>query len=291
MKKYLLLILITVFFVSCTSKKKYTYVQINKEKAIIGNSYDEKKAEPVVIEAENDSIAWMEANQKFYISQAVSQKTNSGFTIPVYFELYNDKNELILFTDSEELYKLKERIFKMVLNKEATTSDVKNDINNVDSIKVKELIPFFNFKEDEFDPDGKTWIKPKSSPKYIDVNHTYCYFMKRNNVVSNFRLKIQYYAEDWLFINKYQFSIDGKAYELIPENPERDHGSGNIWEWSDERINTISEVELIRALAGAKSAKIKYIGSQYHNIRTIPEKQLLNIKRTLELYEAMGGEF
>ena len=42
---------------------------------------------------------------------------------------------------------------------------------------------------------------------------------------SNLRFRIQYYADDWLF-NKVQFSIDGKAYEYIPSDTERDCGYG-----------------------------------------------------------------
>ena len=46
--------------------------------------------------------------------------------------------------------------------------------------------------------------------------------MKNIDGVSNFRLRIQYYSDDWLFIRKYQFSIDNKAYEFIPNNVETD---------------------------------------------------------------------
>lgn len=43
----------------------------------------------------------------------------------------------------------------------------------------------FSQKKDEF--SNKTWIYPKDKPKYRNRNATYCYFMKQNNEVRNFR--------------------------------------------------------------------------------------------------------
>jgi len=107
---------------------------------------------------------------------------------------------------------------------------------------------------------------------------------------SNLRFRIQYYAEDWLFFSKVQFSIDDKAYEFVPQNIETDNGSGNIWEWFDEGV-TSYEKELIYALANAKNAKMKFIGRQYYDIKTISQQQIIDIKRVLELYNALGGKY
>jgi hypothetical protein len=114
--------------------------------------------------------------------------------------------------------------------------------------------------------------------------------MKDIDGVSNFRLRIQYYSDDWLFIRKYQFSIDNKAYEFIPNNVETDSGNGGyIWEWCDENIHSNNDIELIKALSNAKTAKIKFIGRQYHDIKTISQKQIKGIKDAVNLYLAMGG--
>ena len=101
---------------------------------------------------------------------------------------------------------------------------------------------------------------------------------------------MQYYSDEWLFFNRVQFSIDGKAYEYVPLNTETDNGDGGyIWEWFDESI-TNSDKDLISALSNAKSAKMKLIGRQYFDIRTISKDQIKNIKRTLDLYKEMGGK-
>lgn len=161
----------------------------------------------------------------------------------------------------------------------------------IDSAKIKELEPFFYAKKDEFDPNGLVWYKPKSAPKYTNRNGIYCYFQSNKGMPSNLRLRLQYYADDWLFFKKVQFSIDGKAYEYIPMDTETDSGNGGkIWEWFDESMGK-SNTELLDALANAKSAKMKLIGDQYYDIKTINSTQIRDIKRTLDLYKAMGGEY
>lgn len=152
---------------------------------------------------------------------------------------------------------------------------------------IKDLSRYFRFKKDEFSSDGRIWVEPKDRPMYIDVNGIYCYFQTNDGKASNLRLKIQYAADDWLFIQNYKFSIDGMAFDYYPDNIERDNNS-TIWEWADNQV-TASDQSLLTALMMAKDAKIRYIGRQYHKDRVITAKQLKSIKRTVQLYRAMGG--
>jgi hypothetical protein len=46
----------------------------------------------------------------------------------------------------------------------------------LNSVKIKELLPYFRVKKDEFDPDGGTWYEPKSAPNYTNRNGIYLYF-------------------------------------------------------------------------------------------------------------------
>lgn len=152
---------------------------------------------------------------------------------------------------------------------------------------IKDLSRYFTFKKDEFSIDDRVWVEPKDKPLYIDVNAIFCYFQTNNNKASNLRLKIQYTADDWLFIRSYKFSIDGMAFDYRPDDIKRDNSS-NIWEWADNQITAFDQ-SLITALMMAKSAKIRYVGEQYHKDRNITSQQLLSIKRTVQLYRAMGG--
>lgn len=152
---------------------------------------------------------------------------------------------------------------------------------------MKELKPYFTFKKDEFSDNNTEWVMPKDAPKYINHNGIYCYFQSNDGRASNFRLKIQYAADDWLFIRYYIFSIDGMVFEYRPDNIETDNDS-SIWEWADNQITAIDN-SLINTLADAKSAKIKFEGRQYNKVKNITSAQLKSIQRTLKLYRAMGG--
>ncbi len=299
MRYSVLIASVSLLLCSCVNKQ-YTYVETVSEPSLLGNSYSEKEKEPFVINAMNDSLAYIKAYEKFCMSQQacemVKKKYGSEYlSIPLRFVLYDtDNNKVEPFVSTETLDSIKARIINLASNSIAyeNTGDKYENSVGADSVKIKELSPSFNFKKDEFDPRGIVWIEPISAPKYTNRNGIYCYFAQIDGVAQNFRLRIQYMADDWLFIRKYQFSIDGKAYEYIPSGTvERDNDGGLIWEWSDEKISYIGDVELVEALANAKTAKIKFIGSQYHDIRTITPNEIKAIKETLDLYHAMGAKF
>ena len=108
--------------------------------------------------------------------------------------------------------------------------------------------------------------------------------------VGYLRLVIQYYADDWLFIEQYKFVIDGVAYTHIPKEVERDNGYGGyIWEWCDDWLSKEDEI-FIKALANAKVAKVRYEGSQYYKEKIITAQQIKAINTAYELHKAMGGK-
>lgn len=296
-------LLVLILFTSCD--KSYKYVEKIQDESILGGS-DIKEKEEVIIKAKDDSTAYLEAFKKFTISVKVNkdmvQSMGKTYSTPLSFKLLNDKGEDItnttLFTNRTEREKeIEKQIFSMNNsiqdavdnNKKEETENFKKTAN-LDSSKVKELEKYFRKRKDEFSKTGKTWYEPKSAPQYTNRNGLYCYFQTEDGMPSNMRFRMQYYSDDWLFFSKVQFAIDGKAFEFVPNNTETDSGDGgHIWEWFDESV-TENDKELIKALANAKSAKMKLIGRQYFDTRAISQDQILSIKRTLELYEAMGGK-
>ena len=144
----------------------------------------------------------------------------------------------------------------------------------------------FNQKKDEF--SNKTWIFPKNKPKYRNRNATYCYFMKQNNEVRNFRFVFQYVNSDWLFIEDLIFNIDGKLFEYRRLDFNTDCSGGQIWEWCDLQL---SDIDLIRSLENAKSIKIKMNGDKYYDTRTLNSTTITSIQETIKYYKALGGRF
>ena len=166
-----------------------------------------------------------------------------------------------------------------------------------DSIII-EIKKSFTFKLDEF--ENRHWIEPKSRPKYIDMNGCYCYFqMNQDSTVSNFRFRFQYFANDWLFIKKMIFNVNGEDNLTILPSMEKDCGYNGIWEWCDVSVasdndyrnsNYVTEY-FIKTLANAKSIKVKLCGDQYNNVKTLSAQQIKSIKEAYNYYKELGGKF
>lgn len=291
--------LIALLATSCVANRQYTYIETAEERELFGGtSTKEKDAE--IIMAKSDTLAYIEAFTKFCISEKVYRDVyKKGWgeyaSVPKSFKLLNELGEDITNIEFATKKQEEEIISAKYLTMEnyldgLDEKDQDLAASKVDSVKMQELLPYFNVKKDEFDPNGTVWYTPKSAPKYTNANGIYLYFGVQNNKPMALRFRIQYYAADWLFFSKVQFSIDGNAYEFIPLKTETDHSGGVIWEWFDESL-TSSDSNLIHALASAKTAKMKFIGRQYYDIKTITAKQTKDINRALELYNAMGGNY
>lgn len=284
MKRICFLLIVLVLFSSCDKKYKYVeIIQIQDEKGNISVRESEN-----VISATSDTSAYLSAFWRFCVDQKTCADMVKDGTMdmkqkysPVAFKLYNPSGEDISDIEFYSKQDIENRYIDEFLSPKS----------NVDSVKIQELLPYFSVKKDEFDPQGRIWYKPQSAPQYTNQNGIYFYFAVKDGKPLSLRFRVQYYAEDWLFFNKLQFSIDDKAYEYIPSNTETDSGNGGkIWEWFDESLTNMDK-DLVYALVDANSAKMKFIGRQYYNIKSITKKQIDDMKRTLDLYRAMGGAY
>ena len=286
MRKVILWMLMATFMVSCGSKmKNYTYTShgINR----LGN----KETKTEVITALSDSLAFIEAyerrfitEQVFYDMQVLLKDTASyrdlGFTLTdetgkdILSVPFAGRDSIVSSLYNEIVVPVKAKYESMLAEMEGNR------------VKVEKLKPYFSFRKDEF--GGQVWVEPKDAPQYVNVNGIYCYFMLVDGKPSNLRFKIQYRADDWLFIQSYKFLIDGNTYDYVPDKVERDNES-YIWEWSDTPVSVLSE-SLLNSLSKAKTAKIRFVGRQYHKDKDITAQQIASIKRTLELYYALGGK-
>lgn len=299
MDRILFILVFIMLITSCSSNnKKYKYIETVKKQSLFDGDMDIKENDPVEITAASDSDAYLEAFRKFCISFKVHEswvkKGKGEFSSePLKFALYDENGIDIVSTISfatKEAQESEIRKSIMEIDMDENESYSEQTQSRVDSTRIKELLPYFKVKKDEFDPNGKIVYTPKSAPKYINQNGIYCYFVVVDKKPEPLRFVVQYYADDWLFFKRIQFAIDDNAYEFVPLKTETDHGNGYIWEWCDEALSP-SDHDLIIALSKANKAKMKFIGSQYYDIKTINKIQISDIKRTLELYQAMGGNF
>jgi hypothetical protein len=134
--------------------------------------------------------------------------------------------------------------------------------------------------------EGITWYQDKATHGYESSFHLY--FAERAGYVTNLRLKLRYYADDWLFVQSFTVYADGQRFEYSNVEFERDHGSGSIWEWYDQPVST-SDLAMIRAVIVAKDVTVRYHGRQYRGDRKVTSSQRAALQRVLDAYEALGG--
>jgi len=169
----------------------------------------------------------------------------------------------------------------------AVSTDGTTNQKPVDSIKIKKLKGLFKVKKDEF--QEHSWVHSKNEPAYRNTNGFFCYFAQDDQgKVSNLRFSGQYAADDWLFIRKLTFNIDGKNIDYIPEKMETDHNTA-IWEWYDDKVDANTFI-LLFAISHAKKVKVRFHGNQYYEDKVLSETSKNNIKNSLEYYVALGGK-
>lgn len=165
--------------------------------------------------------------------------------------------------------------------------DAANEQRAADRAAAEKLLDGFRKQEDEF--NGVTFYSHPSSPRYRNRNGIYCYFGISDNqpATSQLRFAVQYYADDWLFVDSYIFLIDGERVPYTPGNVETDHSGGKIWEYSDEPV-TSSMMTMLKEIAAANEVKIRFNGSQYYKDKTLTSDQKSAIGEVIKVYELLA---
>jgi hypothetical protein len=128
---------------------------------------------------------------------------------------------------------------------------------------------------------GITWYRDRSSPIYTNANGFFLYFGVDDGSKMILRLRMQYFDDDWLFIDSAKINVDGEIYDLGSYDWERDNNS-SIWEWIDEPLD---DRAMIEAIINSKSAVIRYDGSQYYDTRTITASQKRALRNVLIAFD------
>lgn len=130
----------------------------------------------------------------------------------------------------------------------------------------------------------------KSSPQYRNRNAFEIYVGQQSGSDPYLRFNIQYYGDDWLFIQSFFFNVDGETYEITPSygEIERDNDS-QVWEWYD--VNPSSEnIEMIQKIIESKKTVMRIEGNQYYKDVTITQTQKTALKNVLIVYQGLGGK-
>lgn len=140
------------------------------------------------------------------------------------------------------------------------------------------------------DIKGITWYYDKGTPQYTNYNSFHLYMGKEKTGKPWLRFRIQYTADDWLFIQSYVIKTDNDSYTISTSygEVETDHGSGDIWEWYDVPMNN-RLYNIVKDIIKSKTVKLRHNGKQYYKDRTITEKEKQGLQNMLDAYEALGG--
>ncbi len=139
---------------------------------------------------------------------------------------------------------------------------------------------------------GRQTVMPKGMSTARDNNAVAFCFDTDGNTADALKLRVQYYADDPLNYNDIEFTIDGFDYKFKPAAPARGKlGARMYWEQSED-VLTVTDKDLVYALAHCHWARIKLKGADGMNhVKMLTQEQLDAFNATLELYRAMGGTF
>ena len=164
----------------------------------------------------------------------------------------------------------------------------KHAYSNSDYIEAKKSL-----RTEEDKVQNQTWLYDRTSPHYVSQNAFFAYINATPPTTSPvLRLKIQYFASDWLFIRSYVINVDGQVYNLSPSygDVQRDNGivggDSMIWEWYDF-VPSGDDVDMLKAIAKSKSTIIRSVGDKYHADRTVTSSEKNALRHILVEYDAL----
>jgi hypothetical protein len=136
---------------------------------------------------------------------------------------------------------------------------------------------------------GITFYSDKATTEYDDINSFHLYIGKSASRVW-LRLRIQYAADDWLFVESFVIKADDQRFDITPDyfDIERDNGYGGIWEWYDGAVER-RDVKMVQAVIAASKVTLRYNGKQYYDDREITTAEKQALQNVLDAFVALGG--
>ncbi len=139
--------------------------------------------------------------------------------------------------------------------------------------------------------DHVTWYSDKSATQSNTKNYVQTYIGKKEKKPW-LGLSINYFSKKkWLSIERIEITVDGNTFEIEEDKPgefKSKEESGGKREWLD-RIIKRKDMQLIKKIAAAKIAKIKFVGEDDVYKRTITKTEKKSIKNVLDAFVALGG--
>ena len=135
---------------------------------------------------------------------------------------------------------------------------------------------------------GNTWYYDVNSEKYTNANDFQLYLGEVNGQFWP-RVRIQFCAENWLFIESYIISVDGTNYNFNPsyDDIKRDNDNGIVWEWYDF-YPTNSNLKMMQEVVDSEKTILRHQGDIYYEDRIISNQEKQSIKNILDIYNMLS---
>ena len=143
---------------------------------------------------------------------------------------------------------------------------------------------FKSMREKKDEVEGTAVYKDMSSPQFVDKNGFFLWFDNTNHLY----LRIQFYGDDWLFIERYTVKTDYGTGELHAVDIQRDNNA-NVWEWCTFEV-TPSIMDMINNVRMSKSVTIRSTGKQYYRDRNLSKKEIEAVNNVMMAYWHHGGK-
>lgn len=274
MKRAAIVAMLVALISGCGQADKENAVRLQQE---VGKLQGEVSALRAELDAERNGPARTLAKAKNEISGAslIDAKSTLSDLVARYPESMQAQEAKSLLVDTDRRIAAAEKAKQLEAAKIAEES--RKALARLDANLIK--------RTDEI--KGITWISHKSVPQ-LD-NYMSLYFGVEEGSAAGYplRMKFNYYADNWLFVQSVTIKADDQVFDLGKIDFERDHTAGSIWEWSDSRLD---DMGMLNKIISAKKVVIRYDGRQYYHDFVLPESQKTALRETLLAWQRYGGK-
>lgn len=144
-----------------------------------------------------------------------------------------------------------------------------------------------NLKKSVDEVRGIEWFSHKSEPATSDYVALYFGTKDGSSAAYPLRFKIQYFGDDWLFVQSVTIKAGDQTFNLTSVDFSRDNAAGSVWEWSDAPLSNRGMIDKVIA---SKKVIVRFNGRQYYKDFILPDAQKLGMKEIIAAWKARGGK-
>lgn len=135
-----------------------------------------------------------------------------------------------------------------------------------------------------------TFYSDASTNRASLSDQVYLYIGKNSDKVW-LRLYVQYFGDEWLFVNRFTIKAGDQVFEIRPGYSEfqRDNSAYSVWEWYDGAV-TRKEIEMIQALIAADDPVVRFNGQTYYSDYVVTNTERQAMQNVLDAFVALGGD-